>query len=166
MQAEIILKAMTSNAKYAYEFDVTEGLIQQDIIGSDGINYTKIAGLTSPFSYDEYVDICYGPKINCSMLMGTKVEKDTCQYLIDSYKSGKSRIEINFFSPIKNEYIRTLYFLFEDEQNNHIMAFVVGRAIKQVENEIFTSEGQIKNEKVRNQEFFYKISWMKINKNR
>lgn len=36
------------------------------------------------------------------------------------------------------------------------MAFVVGRAIKQVENEIFTSEGQIKNEKVRNQEFFYK----------
>ena len=46
------------------------------------------------------------------------------------------------------------------------MAFVVGRAIKQVENEFFTSEGQIKNEKVRNQEFFYKISWMKINKNR
>ena len=36
------------------------------------------------------------------------------------------------------------------------MAFVVGRAIKQVENEFFTSEGQIKNEKVRNQEFFYK----------
>lgn len=156
MQAEKILKAMTSNAKYAYEFDVTDGLIQQDIIGSDGINYTKIAGLTSPFSYDEYVDICYGPKINCSMLMGTKVEKVTCQYLIDSYKSGKSRIEINFFSPITNEYIRTLYFLFEDEQNNHIMAFVVGRAIKQVENEFFTSEGQIKNEKVRNQEFFYK----------
>lgn len=61
-----------------------------------------------------------------------------------------------FFSPITNEYIRTLYFLFEDEQNNHIMAFVIGRAIKQVENEIFTSEGQIKNEKVRNQEFFYK----------
>lgn len=112
MQAEKILKAMTSNAKYAYEFDVTDGLIQQDIIGSDGINYTKIAGLTSPFSYDEYVDICYGPKINCSMLMGTKVDKVTCQYLIDSYKSGKSRIEINFFRQSQmNTFERFIFFL-------------------------------------------------------
>ena len=43
MNAKKIVEALTSNAKCTYEFDVTTGLLENDIIGSDGINYTKKA---------------------------------------------------------------------------------------------------------------------------
>lgn len=156
MNTKKIVEALTNNAKYAYEFDVTTGQIEKDIIGADGTNYTRKAGLLAPCSFNELVDIYFGPKMNCSMLIGSQIKKISSEYLMESYLLGKTRCETNFFFPPTNEYYRTLYFLYEDENSGHVMAFVVGRVITQVENEIFTASGEIKNKLSEEKETFYK----------
>ena len=43
MNAEKILAALAGNASYSFEFDVTAGIVENDIIGKSGINYTYIS---------------------------------------------------------------------------------------------------------------------------
>ena len=156
MNAKKIVEALTSNAKCTYEFDVTTGQLENDIIGSDGINYTKKAGLSAPCSFNDLVDKYFGAEMNCSMLIGSQLQKISSEYLLEAYLSGKKRCEINFFYPSTNEYYRALFFLYEDENSGHVMAFVVSRVITQVENEIFTTSGERKNKLHEETEYFYK----------
>lgn len=156
MNTKKIVDALINNAKCSYEFDVTTGQIEKDLIGTDGTNYTQKAGLSAPCSFNDLVDVYFGPKMSCSMLIGSQIQKISNEYLMDSYLSGKTRSEINFFYPVTNEYYRALFFMYEDDNSGHIMAFVVTREIAQVENEIFTSSGERKNQLQEETEYFYK----------
>lgn len=155
MNAEKILQAMTANANFAFEFDVTTGIIEEDVVGPDGRNYTRLAGLTSPCKFDDIVSVYYGPQLN-SYILGKTIEKLTCANLLEAYFSGNSRVEINFFFPLDNQYYRFLIFLYQNDENGHIMAFAVNREISQIENEVFTSIGSVKPRLSVEREYFYK----------
>ena len=156
MNTQKIIEAMTNNAKCTYEFDVTTGQLENELIGLDGTNYTQKAGLSAPCSFNDLVNVYFESDMKCSMLIGSQVQKVSSEYLSESYLSGKTRCEINFFYPVTNEYYRALFFMYEDDNSGHIMAFSVTRVITQVENEIFTSSGERKNKLQEDTESFYK----------
>lgn len=156
MNAEKILQSLTENANFAFEFDVTTGIIEEDVVGPDGRNYTRLAGLTSPCKFDDLVSVYYGPKLNCSSILGKTIDKPTCAGLVEAFFSGNSRVEINFFFPLDNQYYRFLIYLYQNDDNGHVMAFAVSRVISQIENEVFTSGGSIKPKLSVEREYFYK----------
>lgn len=156
MNAERIIEALSHDAAYTFEFDVTTGQIEHDIIGSDGTDYTKKAGLSAPCSFNDLIRYYFGPEVHCRILAGSHIQSISSEYLLESYFSGKIRNEINLFFPMTNSYYRTLYFLYEDETSGHIMAYVISRVITEVENEIFTANGDRKSQLQKEKENFYK----------
>ena len=155
MNSENVVKALISGAVNVFEFDVTTGQIMDDIIGKDGVNYTKKAGLPLPYAFDDLIGYYFGPDVKCRLLTGSNINNISNQYLLDLYLSGELRCEVNFFYPITNEYYRTLYFLYEDDASRHIMALVVSRVITEVEDEFFTANGDKKNQlKIENEKFY------------
>lgn len=154
MKSEKIIKALISGAVNVFEFDVTTGRIMNDIIGEDGVNYTKKAGISLPYTFDNLISYYFGSDVKCRMLTGSNINCISSQYLLDLYLSGELRCEVNFFCPITNEYYRTLYFLYEDDVSSHIMSLAVSRVIYDVEDKFFTQNGdkmeqlKVENEKV------------------
>lgn len=156
MNTQKIVDALAYDAVFTFGFDVTTGLVEKDIISSDGTNYTQKAGLSAPCLFNDLIDTYFGEKINCRMLSNSKIQNLSSELLSDYYLSGKIRCEINILYPVTNLYYRVLYFLYEDDFTGHIMAFVVGRIISEVENEIFSVNGTVKDKFREERENFYK----------
>lgn len=156
MDTQKIVKALASDASDTFVFDVTTGVIEKDIISSDGTNYTQLAGLSSPCSFNDLIDIYFIKEKKCRILSDDKKQSLSREFLIDSYFSGKIRLEINIFYKITNAYYRILYFLYEDNDSGHVFAFVVCRLINEVENEVFTTNGNKKSKLQEEKETFYK----------
>ena len=156
MNAEKILAALAGNASYSFEFDVTAGIVENDIIGKSGINYTKKAGLSSPCLFNDLISRFFGEEIKCRFLNNSRKKSVSSEYLLNLYLSGETRYEVNVFYPETNSYYRNLYFLYEDENSGHIFAYVISREITEVENAIFTSSGEKKNREQVDREVFYK----------
>ncbi|MDD6806474.1 MAG: ATP-binding protein [Clostridiales bacterium] len=156
MNAGNVVKALIQDAAYAFEFDVTTGQLTEDIISSDGINYTRKAGLSAPCSFNELVTYYFGPAMNCRILSGSVIRDISNQVLLDAYFSGALRCEVPIFYPLTNQYYRNLFFFYEAEASKHVYALVVGRVITEVENEVFTANGKKKNQLQVERENFYK----------
>ena len=112
MNAENVVKALIQDAAYAFEFDVTTGQLTEDIISSDGINYTRKAGLSAPCSFNELVTYYFGPAMNCRILSGSVIRDISNQVLLDAYFSGALRCEVPIFYPLTNQYYRNLFFFY------------------------------------------------------
>lgn len=156
MNAVKIVEAITHNADYSFEFDVTTGLIENDIISSIGTNLTQKCGLSVPCSFNEFISRAFGDKLGCRILSNSKIKSISNEYISECYLSGELRTEINIFYPETNSYYRNLFFLYENDNNGHIMAYVVSRKITEVEDAVFTSGGDKKNSQQQEYELFYK----------
>ena len=156
MNTPKILKSLSDNAAFTFEFDVSTGMVEEDIIGSSGTNYTQKAGLSSPCPLNDLIRFYFGPELQCRMLRNSKIQRLSSELLQDDYFAGKTRFEINLLYPPTNSYYRVLHFLYDDDASGHIKAFVVGRAISQVENEILSSNGEWKDMEQQRRETFYK----------
>ncbi|MDO4482000.1 MAG: ATP-binding protein [Bacillota bacterium] len=156
MNTQRIVKALSDNAAFSFEFDLTTGIVEADIIGSNGINYTQKAGLVSPCKFNELSGFYFDGEIKCRMFLNSDIKMLSAEILMDDYLSGRTRREINLLYPVTNSYYRVLHFIYEDDESGHIRVFVVGRAITEVENEVFTASGEKKDRPFEEREIFYK----------
>ncbi|MGN0650393.1 MAG: response regulator [Oscillospiraceae bacterium] len=156
MNAQKIVKALSYDAVFSQEFDVTTGIVDSDIISADGTNYTQKAGLSAPCAYNDLVAAYFAEPFNCRILSNSKIRRLSCELLQDCYLSGNIRCEVNLIYPATNAYYRILFFLYEDEISGHIMAFMTCRILRETENEIYTASGEIKNRLQEKNETFYK----------
>ncbi|MBE5907131.1 MAG: PAS domain S-box protein, partial [Lachnospiraceae bacterium] len=46
--------ALTRNALYYFHFDVTEGIIAEDVVDINGVNFMEAVGVSAPIGFDEY----------------------------------------------------------------------------------------------------------------
>ena len=60
MQERRLMEALTRNSLYTYEFDVSSGLVEEKIIDRNGVDFTKILGLTVPCSFDDMMERAFG----------------------------------------------------------------------------------------------------------
>lgn len=112
----------------------TADRVDEDIIDRDGYNYTRAAGLTSPFSFNEIIRRSFDNDI---LDMRYTVESTTselsCATFLKAYADVKRTVEVTIFYPERNIYNRLTYILKQDAQTGHIMGYVVCRDVTEAE---------------------------------
>ena len=156
MNTKEIVKALIDDIAVSFEYDVTTGMVEKDVISPKGVNYSKKAGIKAPHSFDSLADFYFSDDSVCRIIDNSKIKELNNTVILDYFCSGKKRCEINFLYKGTNEYYRAIFFIYMDDKTEHIKAFVVCRSIIEIENELFSSSGYIKSERQRENEVFYK----------
>ena len=125
IKPEDVLGALTGGAQYTYEFDVSAGVIEEDIIRRDGYNFTKMLGLTSPCTFDEMIERSFGEYLNCSYTVDSYMKELSVEALLHAYACGKTKVEAQVYYPHKDQYVRLTYLLSQDRENSHVLAYVI-----------------------------------------
>ncbi len=124
--ADMVLR----DAVYCYEFDLTTGMIEQEIIGSDGTNYTSVMGVSLPCDFDEVIRKCFNGKTNFRYVSASEtaqtISKET---LRRSFMSGRNKEVFFVYYPAKNTYHKLTYFMKKDMETGHTRVFAICEAV-------------------------------------
>ena len=130
----ILEELLLGDALYHYEFDVTTGIIEHDIISRDGTNYMELLGLPSPCRFNELIEHSFnGRYIHVEYTLDSSVYILSCEELLRAYQEGRKRIEVKLYLADKHQYNRLTYLLMKAEETGHIMAFVMCQDITEIE---------------------------------
>lgn len=133
---ELFLK----KAVFFYDFDLTTGIVEYDIIANSGENYTKRLGLKAPCHFDDLI-LRSKDKEKFGMwdLSDDRMELNQAN-LIKLYDSGMGILEKTFYSSVVNRYFRINYYLVPDEVKPGAHVYVSAQDIT-------------RNEHLRNEEY-------------
>ena len=120
-----LLAALTGGALYTYEFDVTAGIVESEIIGRDGRNFTKLLGLAVPCAFDEMLARAFGAALQCRYTSESSAAGLSRQALLDAFGKGKTKLEANVYYVPGNQYVRITYLLSQAPENGHVLAYVL-----------------------------------------
>ena len=133
MNTAHIMEALVADALYTYEFDVTTGIVEKDIISKNGVNFTTELGLKSPCSFDELVKRSFGNVLQCRYTADSYIKDLSCASLRYAYQCGKRRLEANLYRSDIDRYTRLTYFLTYDYETGHIISYVICEDITNLE---------------------------------
>ena len=119
-----LLEALTHDSLYTFEFDVTAGIVEEEIVSRSGVNFTKQLGLEAPCLFDALVEKAFGDTLKCRYTSESAVTNLSRQTLLDAYEQGKTKLEANVHYIQRNQYVRITYLLSRDAENGHILAYV------------------------------------------
>ena len=125
MQERRLLEALTRNSLYTYEFDVSSGLVEEEIIDRNGVDFTKILGLAVPCSFDAMMERAFGEALECRYTSESSVTHLSRQVLLDAFENGKSKLEANIHYAAGDRYVRITYLLSRKAENGHVLAYVI-----------------------------------------
>lgn len=118
-----ILNAVLCDAMYFYKFDVTTGIVEHDIIGTDGTNYSELMGFSAPYPFDEQANINIAKKVDVEVdFSADQVGIITRKMLLDTFAAGKYKLETVVYSDDSKCYYRLSYYMWKDSENDHIIA--------------------------------------------
>ena len=133
MNVNNVLKALVNEALYTYEFDVTTGIVVEDIVDRNGVNMTATLGLKAPCSFDEMVKRSFGDFLKCRYTADSYIKELSSESLLHAYNCGRRRLEANVHQTDRDTYVRLTYLLSENMENNHVLAYVIGEDITDLE---------------------------------
>ncbi|WP_455058047.1 ATP-binding protein [Jutongia sp.] len=127
IQDNRLLEALTHNSLYTYEFDVSVGLIEEEIINKSGVNFTEILGLEVPCSFDDMMERAFGDTLKCRYTSESSAVNLSRQALLDAFEKGKTKLEsnIHYNTVERNQYLRITYLLSHNPENGHVLAYVI-----------------------------------------
>ena len=129
-----LAELLFADAYYTYRFDVTTGRILNEIVGSNGYNYTQAVTSESQCSFDEMVQrVLYKTDSNLEFTIDSGMQELSCKALLQAFEEGKRRVEIKLHSKQPHAYHRLTYFLDLDENTGHVMAYVLCQDITDIE---------------------------------
>lgn len=156
MNSRKIVDALVANAAYAFQLNLTTGMVEEHIIGSMGTSFPGNAGLRCPFPFSQLVLAFKKQDEAARLANGLPLDSFSIDQLLDDYLSGITRRELNVFCSVANAYYRVLFFMHEDDETGNVMAFGICRQITKVEDEVFVATGQVKSKEAIERETFYK----------
>ncbi len=118
--------ALVNDSEYAYSFDLTEGMIKEEVVTRSGANPLKRMGITPPISFDNFIAEwlrVYKPKFT-SEIMKSKLSRNA---LLELYENGTTNDEVEYFNEETGRYIRITFLLSKSERTGHVMVFLVGK---------------------------------------
>ena len=122
---------LCEDAYYTYEFDVTTGMIGNEIVGRNGYNYSKAV---TACSFDDMVQrVLYGNNSNVEFTIDSGMQEISCAALLKAYAEGKRRVELKLHSKQPHAYHRLTYLLDRDEESGHVNAYVLCQDITDTE---------------------------------
>jgi len=116
--------ALTNKCEYSYSFDVTEGQIHSEFVTSQGFNLIRALGLTTPVEYD-VLNQKWIEEQKPHFLSEEMTRYLKCDAIIEEFEKGERTIEIEYYNPQRDVYTRITSLLSENEENGHILDFIV-----------------------------------------
>ena len=113
--------ALTSSCAFYFSFDVTEGIIWNEK-GENGYNSFEDFGVSPPIHYDDFVDK-FIEMNNYSVIDSSTNNFLKQKDIIEHFSNGETHLEMEYYYPIKNKFVRVSMLLSEDENTKHIYAF-------------------------------------------
>ncbi len=111
---------------YYYEFDLTTGMIEQEIIGSDGTNYTSAMGISLPCDFDEAIQKSFNEKLGLRYAPDSEVTQVVSkETLRRAFLSGRRKEEFFVYHPAKSAYYKMTYFMKNDPETGHTRVLVI-----------------------------------------
>ncbi len=124
--ADMILR----DAVYYYEFDLTTGMLEQEVIGPDGTNYTSAMGISLPCDLDEVIQKSFVGEMKLRYASESEVTKTISkETLRRSFMSGRNKEEFFVYYPAKNIYYKLTYLMKKDPETDHTRAFLICEAV-------------------------------------
>lgn len=117
-------EALIDDCKFAFAFDVTEGIVEKEFVVADGFRPIQAMGLKLPTTFDMLLKSWFSvirPQFTESNVTGMIGR----QYLLDKFEEGERKVEFEFFIDRDNSTNRIMALLSQNEENGHVMACVV-----------------------------------------
>lgn len=125
MQENRLVEALTRNSLYTFEFDVSIGLVEEEIVDRNGVNFTKILGLSVPCSFDAMMERAFGQALECRYTSESSITTLSRQALLDAFDHGKTKLEANLHYAAWDKYVRITYLLSREAETGHVLAYVI-----------------------------------------
>ncbi len=108
------------DAVYYYEFDLTTGMIEQEIVGPDGTNYTSAMGISLPCDFDEVIHKSITGEMNLRYTSESgDAQTVSKEILRRSLMSGRKKEVFFVYYPAENVYHKLTYFMKKDPETDH-----------------------------------------------
>lgn len=120
-----IMDIFLANALYYFDFDLETGIVENDIIDRNGINYTKRVGLTAPCSFDEIASRTFSQ--DYYEVVNVNESRDfilNCDYLKAAYARGERVVTADLYIPAEDRYHRAMHYLINDETTGSLRVFI------------------------------------------
>lgn len=128
-----LMKLISDDITFSFEMDLNEGIVSEDIIDKSGYNFSKAVGLSSPFEYDYFIMRAFDERfLNASFAVKPTISDLSCASLLNAYKEGKRKIELNINLPTRHVCTRLIMYLYTDETTHHVCASVYGQDITEI----------------------------------
>lgn len=123
--------AVTAKSIFSFDFDVTVGIINNDIKYSSGSSFGEIFHIEFPINYDELIE-AWKKVRQPEFLTPDSSNQNNVKQLIDHYKKGNTNINCEYYLPRDKRYYRRTILLSRDDISGHIMAIAVCNDITDV----------------------------------
>lgn len=120
--------ALTINSEYSFSVDLNTGMLTKDIHSRTGKSFVEEIGLELPVNIDEFNK----KYIEVNSLKFINPEREKLWFtpgLLNAFDKGENNIEVEFYHPGIDRYLRTNTLMSRDEVTGHINAFVIGNDV-------------------------------------
>lgn len=120
--------AFTRDSMFSFVADITDGIIVEPVLSTDGTDYGLDLGFTTPAPYDEFIKrICNQTMIK--FLTPNGADLISREGIEKANNSGVSFSNIDVYIEKIKKYIRLTFLYSKNPFNNHLMTFCMGSDI-------------------------------------
>ncbi len=127
--------ALTAGCIYAFTADLTDGIIYERDLVAQGINLFKRYNISSGcIMFDSFVKKWINGR-NPKFLGGASEKSFERKSLAEKFAQGEKTVEMEYYDPVADMYVRTNILLSENIRSGNIMAFIYGTDITEARKE-------------------------------
>ena len=126
--------AVLANALFTYSFDLTEGMVQNQVITKDGEHLTEKLGIHLPMDFTEmsaFINRVTGVRYAESYMAAYW----TNEGLREAYARGICNAESDYYVAVRDKYFHANALLYQAEDSGHLRAMIICRDTTEYEKE-------------------------------
>ncbi|SFQ45831.1 PAS domain S-box-containing protein [Lachnospiraceae bacterium XBB1006] len=151
-------EALIQDSVYFYTIDLTDGYLRKPFLLNTGEDALEVMGLTVPVQFDELLDSFQTVTNSIPMNIDPQKTFPTLQGLLAAYRDGRKRCEFEYFDPRLKQYHRMVVLMSESQENEHIIACVIGQDITEQKTKMERAFGEVKRANKAKTEFLSRMS--------
>lgn len=120
--------ALTHRCEYFYVFDVTEGTVPSNFVTRQGNDMLRTLDLKLPVSFDE-MNQKWQKKFNLKFTNHSMKKLIKRDEILRRFRKGERALEVEYYRAESDTYTRVTILLSKNDENGHIIGFVVSNDI-------------------------------------
>ena len=117
-------EALISDGEIFFTIDLSDGMCSKPVMSENAGKIFSSFGVTMPMRYDEFASACFSGS-RTEPVTGDIESLRSCEVLLEQYKNGVSRIDVEYHVPDNGSYFRVTVLFNELSRNNHICASMI-----------------------------------------